>query len=373
MSLTKQVQQYGQSLWQDYIQRSELLDGKLARMIAEDGIRGVTSNPAIFQKAISDSRDYDERISELARSGENAEGIYRRLTVEDIKQACRIMREVFRQSDGADGFVSLEVNPQLAYKTQESIAEAKELFAAVGEPNLMIKVPGTSEGISTVRALIADGINVNVTLLFSPRQYENAAVAYIEGLQERARRGRELAGVNSVASFFLSRIDTQVDKRLDELFAAGKIDKATLESLRGEAAVAVAKVTYRRFEELFFSPRFKALQAKGARLQRPLWASTGTKDPAYSDVKYVEALIGPHTVNTLPPATIEAFRDHGKARNTLTNDIEQAPRILARLQALGIDLEAIYGKLQSAGVSAFEQSYLQLLQAIAAKAQQLGG
>ncbi len=364
MSRTRQVQEYGQSFWQDYIQRSEL---KLAQIMEEDGIRGITSNPTIFHKAITGSQDYDQQFQELVQADKNTKEIYHQLTVDDIKEACKIMGKVFEETQGRDGFVSLEVNPQLAYETQGTIAEARDLFAEVGQPNLMIKVPGTPQGIPAVRALIAEGINVNVTLLFSPQQYENAALAYIEGLEECARRGKDLSTVNSVASFFLSRIDTQVDKQLDALFEAGKIDKAKLHSLRGEAAIAVAKVTYQRFERLFLSPRFAALQEKGAKFQRPLWASTGTKDPAYSDVKYVETLIGPHTVNTLPPATIEAFRDHGVSESTLKTGGDRAGQILVEVQAAGIDLNQIYAALQSAGVAAFEKSYLDLLAAIESK------
>ncbi len=362
---------YGQSFWQDYIERSELFNGKLVKIIAEDGIRGITSNPAIFNKAITGSSDYDAQIKELARAGKNTVEIYHQLTVDDIKEACKIMRTVYDRTNHLDGYVSLEVNPQLAFETEKTIAEAKALFAEVGQPNLMIKVPGTPEGIPAVRALIAAGLNINITLLFCPEQYQRAAGAYIEGLEERVSDGKDIGSIHSVASFFLSRIDTQVDKQLDALLEAGKINKTRLDSLRGEAAISISKETYSRFKELFNSQRFASLKDKGANLQRPLWASTGTKDKAYSDTKYVETLIGPHTVNTLPPSTIDAFRDHGVAAPTLETGFERSREILREISAAGVNLEQILNKLLSDGVELFEKSYLDLLAAITEKADKL--
>ncbi|MBI5787649.1 MAG: transaldolase [Candidatus Schekmanbacteria bacterium] len=374
MSRTKKVLEFGQCFWQDYIERSELKNGKLERLINEDGLHGITSNPTIFHKAITGTKDYDGQIKQLAASGKTISEIFQRVTVDDIKDACRIMGKVYRETGGSDGFVSIEVNPQLAYDTAGTIAEARGYFSAINQPNLMVKVPGTDPGMPAVRTLIGEGINVNVTLLFSPEYYEKAAQAYIEGLEIAAENGQDLSKINSVASFFLSRIDTQVDKQLDTLLAGGKIDSAKHKSLRGETAIAVAKITYKRFKQLFFeNPRYDALKKQGAKLQRPLWASTGTKDKAYSDVKYVEPLIGPHTVNTLPPATLDAFRDHGVAAHTLENVLEQAPEKLAAVEAVGIDMKKIFQELQSDGVNLFIKSYTDLLQALEEKARKLRG
>jgi transaldolase len=370
---TRQLKTFGQSLWLDNIQRGELHDGTIGKFIDEDGMCGITSNPTIFMKAVSKSLDYDEQIAALARTGSDAAQLYHRITIDDIKEAGRLLAPVFEKTGGEDGFVSIELNPQHAFDTEKSIAEALSILGEISMSNIMVKVPGTPQGAVAVRELIARGCNVNITLLFSPEHYRRVALAYIEGLEERLKQGRDLSGVHSVASFFLSRIDTSVDKKIDELCLAAHDagQKAALLELRGETAIAVAKVTYLIFKELFFSARFKALQERGARIQRPLWASTSTKDPHYSDVKYVEALIGSHTVNTLPPETIIAFRDHGVAQPTLENRIDAAPETLRRVEACGITLDAVYGKLQSEGVAAFEKSYLDLLRALQEKAKSL--
>lgn len=370
---TQQLKTCGQSLWLDNIQRRELYDGTIRKFIDEDGVCGITSNPTIFLKAVSKSLDYDEQIGALARGGKTAAEIYHRITIDDIREAGRLLFPVYEKTGGEDGFVSIELNPQQAFDTQQSIAEAVAILAEINMPNIMVKVPGTPQGASAVKSLITRGCNVNITLLFSPEQYRSVARAYIEGLEERMKQGFDLKAVHSVASFFLSRIDTSVDKRIDELFLAAHDagQKVTIHELRGRTAIAVAQVTYAIFKELFFSARFKALQERGAHLQRPLWASTSTKDPHYSDVKYVEALIGSHTINTLPPETISAFRDHGVAKPAIEQGIDAAPETLSKIEAAGISLTSIYQALQSDGVRAFEKSYLDLLRAIQEKAKTL--
>jgi len=368
---TQSVKAFGQSLWLDNIHRRELRDGTIKRLIDEDGISGITSNPTIFMKAVSGGSDYDEQIRTLAQAGKDARAIYYRITLDDIREAGRLLTPVFEQTNGEDGFVSIELNPQHAFDTDKSIAEAQQILPEIGLPNIMVKVPGTPQGAVAVRQLIAGGHNVNITLLFSPEHYRRVALAYIEGLEAREQQGKDLSNVHSVASFFLSRIDTKVDKQLDAIGTSHGAAEGM--SLRGSTAIAVAKVTYAIFKELFFSPRFKRLQEKGARIQRPLWASTGTKDPKYRDVKYVEALIGKYTVNTLPPETIKAFRDHGEAQLTLEQGIQNAPSILHSIEAAGISLEKVYQELQDEGVKAFESSYLDLLRSIEEKAKALLG
>jgi transaldolase len=364
-SRTQRVKAFGQSFWLDNIHRRELRDGTIQRLIDEDGICGITSNPTIFMKAVSSGSDYDEQIRILSQAGNDARAIYYRITLDDIREAGNLLKPVFEQTNGGDGFVSIELNPQHAFDTEKSIAEAQQILPEIGLPNIMVKVPGTPQGAVAVRQLIAGGHNVNITLLFSPEHYRRVALAYIEGLEAREQQGKDLSNVHSVASFFLSRIDTKVDKQLDALGSSEAL------SLRGSTAIAVAKVTYAIFKELFFSARFKRLQEKGAWIQRPLWASTGTKDPKYRDVKYVEALIGKYTVNTLPPETIKAFRDHGEAQPTLEQGIQDAPSILQSIEAAGISLEKVYQELQDEGVKAFEKSYLDLLRSIEEKAKAL--
>ncbi|MCX5894343.1 MAG: transaldolase [Proteobacteria bacterium] len=374
-SRTQMLKECGQSLWLDNIQRKEVHDGTIKMLIDKDGVCGITSNPTIFMKAVSKSTDYDEQIKKLAREGETASAIYHHITIDDIRDAGQLLLTVFEKTSGEDGFVSIELNPQHAFDAEKSIAEAREILSEIGLPNIMVKVPGTAQGAVAVRELIAQGLNVNITLLFSPMHYRRVALAYIEGLEARGRQGKDLSMVHSVASFFLSRIDTRVDKKIDALFSKEPADKlrALLPGLRGQTAIAVAKVTYSIFKELFFSERFTKLEQKGAHIQRPLWASTSTKDPQYRDVKYVEALIGRHTINTLPPETISAFRDHGVAKPTIEDGIEDAPELLKKIEEPGISLEKIYQELQDEGVKAFETSYLDLLKSIEEKAQALRG
>jgi transaldolase len=352
----------GQSIWFDYIRRSLIDDGDLAALVV-DGITGVTSNPAIFEKAVTGSTDYDEALrGHLAASpSATPEEMFEALAVADVRDACDVLRPVYDATRGGDGFVSLEVSPRLAHDTEATIVEARRLWSAVDRPNLMIKVPATAAGIPAVEELIASGVNVNVTLIFAIDRYEEQALAYRRGLERAADPG----SIASVASFFVSRVDTAVDRLLDEV---GTEEAA---ALRGTIAVANAKLAYEQYRALFGEP-FEALRAAGARAQRPLWASTGTKDPAYSDVLYVEELIGPDTVNTAPPATIDAFVDHGKVRGaTLLDDIDGAHEAVDLLDDLGIDIDAVTDRLLADGVQAFADAYERLIAAIDARRREL--
>jgi transaldolase/glucose-6-phosphate isomerase len=364
-----QLQECGQSVWQDYIRRKQTLSGELKRLIGEDGLRGQTSNPTYFEKAISGSHDYDDALRALAREGTSVVEIYEALAVEDIQAAADLFRPVYDSLDGADGFVSLEISPDLAHDTQATVDEARRLFAAVDRPNVMIKVPGTPAGMPAIERLISEGINVNVTLLFSLDAYEQAANAYIAGLERRAAAGGDLSRVASVASFFLSRVDTLVDRRLEALIRETEDDaaRAGMESLLGKAAIANAKLAYARFKSIFGAPRFQTLKEKGARVQRPLWASTGTKSPNYSDVMYVEPLIGRDTVNTMPPATLDAFRDHGVVRPSLEEGLKEAEAALAALAEFGIDMDQATAQLLDDGVKTFANSFRQLIDCISAQ------
>lgn len=348
----------GQSLWLDYIRRDELHDGTLADRIARGQVRGVTSNPTIFMKAITGSEVYRPAIATLARQGLSAEAIFEALAVEDIRAACDLFLPLYERTHGADGFVSLEVSPHLARDAQATVAAARHLWQRVARPNLMIKIPGTQEGLAAIVEALAAGVNVNVTLLFSVERYRAVMDAYLTALERRLEAGQPLDTVASVASFFVSRVDTQVDRRLEAIGTPEAL------ALRGKIAVANAKMAYQAFKEVFASERFARLAAHGARVQRPLWASTSTKNPAYSDIKYVEELIGPYTVNTVPPHTLAAFADHGEPRLTLEAGLEEAAAALAALPALGIDLAQVTDDLERAGVDAFAQSYEALLQAI---------
>jgi len=359
----------GQSLWLDYIHRELMASGELRRLIERDGIRGVTSNPTIFEQAIAGSTAYDTAIAALAREGKDARAILEALTVEDVTAACDAFAPIYEMTQNGDGFVSLEVAPDLAHDTAATIAEAKRLWAAVNRPNLMIKVPGTPEGLPSITALLAEGINVNVTLLFAVEMYQRVIEAYFAGLEQRLAAGRPVEGVRSVASFFVSRVDAEVDPQLERRIAAatGADERARLEELLGTAAVDNAVVAYQAYEAAFSAPRFRALMAKGAAVQRPLWASTSTKNPRYPDTMYVDRLIGPDTVNTVPPATLRAFQDHGRPVRTIDTDVPGARRRLAALAALGISLESATDRLQTDGVAKFAKSFTSLLAAIEAK------
>lgn len=354
------LQDYGQSVWIDFISRDALSSGELARLVAEDGVLGLTSNPSIFEKAISHGQTYDTDIAALVAQGKPVMETYEALALADIAAAADLLRPVYDRTGGLDGYVSLEVSPYLAYDTAKTIAEAKRLFATLDRPNVLIKVPGTPEGIPAIVELIGSGINVNVTLLFALSAYEATAKAYLDGLETLARSGGDLSKVASVASFFVSRVDTAVDKQL-----AGRPE---VEGLLGRAAIANAKLAYARFGEIFAGPRWETLAAQGARVQRPLWASTSTKNPAYSDTVYVDNLIGPHTVNTMPPQTLAAFLDHGRLGETITQGVEEARASMGQLAEVGVDMDQVTQDLLDAGVKAFADAFAKLLAGLEAKA-----
>lgn len=343
----------GQSLWYDNIQRKLLENGELKAMIERGDIRGVTSNPTIFNNAIAKTNDYDSALIPLAWAGWDAEKIFWQLAIEDIKEACNLFAPLYEETNGGDGFVSLEVSPYLANDTEATIAQAKALWERVAKPNLMIKIPATPEGVPAVRATIAAGINVNVTLIFSLERYAEVMIAYLDGLEDRFAAGQPIDHVASVASFFVSRVDSKIDPKLPEGAP-----------LRGKAAVANAKLAYEAFGAVFTTRRWESLKLKGARVQRPLWASTGTKNPAYSDTLYVDTLIGPETVNTVPPATLDAFREHGDAAVTLTRDLDEARSVFAQLETLGISMNVVTQELEDEGVKAFADAFTQLLAAV---------
>lgn len=361
MNPLSELQLYGQSFWYDNIRRRYLQDGTLQRLIDEDGLRGMTSNPSIFENAIGNSADYDDQIASLVASGHDTMAIYEALALSDIRAACDMFAPVYEVTDRLDGYVSLEVSPHLANETEHTISEARRLFAMVDRPNVMIKVPATPAGIPAIRQLIGEGININITLMFSQAHYEAVAQAYMNGLHTLIEQGGDPSRVASVASFFVSRVDTAVDKKL-----AAVVDLDTTD-LMGKTAVANSKVVYQRFKELFHGPPFEPMRAAGAPVQRLLWASTSTKNPAYPDTLYVDELIGPQTVNTMPPQTIDAFRDHGRPANTLEQDVDQAADILDELSRLGIDLAAVTEQLQLDGVAAFARSFDSLLDTLAEK------
>jgi len=358
-----ELNRLGQSVWMDFISRGTIDSGKLLRFVEEDGLRGVTSNPTIFEKAMAHSPEYESPMRTLALAGKSADEIYQTLSVEDIQLAADVFRPQFERLDQRDGFVSLEVSPHLADDTAGSVAEARRLWAAVNRPNAMIKIPGTRAGLPAIEQLVSEGINVNVTLLFGLERYEDVARAYIDGLKSRASRGQPLR-VASVASFFLSRIDVLIDAELDAREKAGKLERRLAERLRGQVAIASARVAYQMYKRLFGTKEFAALEAKHARPQRLLWASTSTKNPRYSDVKYVEALIGEHTINTVPLETFEAYRDHGDPEPRLEQHVDEAHAVLAALPDAGIDLRAVTDRLEREAVEKFVEPYDRLLKLI---------
>ena len=353
----------GQAIWLDFIRRSFLDSGELGNLVGK-GLQGVTSNPSIFQKAITASTDYDAAVERLVGEGSSVNDIYEALAIQDIRRACDIMQPVYGSTDGLDGYVSLEVNPKLAYDTEGTVMEARRLSSLVDRPNVMIKVPATPEGIPAIETLTGEGININVTLIFSLEQYEDSAMAYIHGLEKLAAANVDFSRVASVASFFVSRVDGKIDPKLAAL---GN------KEIQGKIAIANARMAYHRFGELFSGPRWDKLAAQGARVQRPLWGSTSTKNPDYPDTLYVDELIGPHTVNTLPPETLDAFLDHGNAARTVDADVEQARQDLAQLADLGIDLDDVTSQLLGEGVDAFADSFDELMSGIAEKAAALAG
>ena len=363
----KELLSYGQSMWLDYIRRDLFTTGKLKQLIAEDGLRGMTSNPAIFEKAIADSSLYDDMLKSLAsRADLDTTGRYEQIAIRDIQDAADTLRPVYDESKFRDGYVSLEVSPYLARKTQETIDEARRLWKTVKRDNVMIKVPGTAEGIPAIRQLISEGININVTLLFAQEVYEKVAEQYVSGLEDLAGHGGKLNKMAGVASFFISRIDTLIDSLLNErLKTADSSQEALLKSLLGKVAIANGKLTYQAYQRIFSGPRWQALASKGAQTQRVLWASTSTKNPHYRDVIYVEELIGPDTVNTMPPATIDAFRDHGRLRNALTEDVAGAGKVMQDLARAGISMKEVTDKLTDDGVKLFADAFDKLLAAVA--------
>ncbi|HEY7096487.1 MAG TPA: transaldolase [Terriglobales bacterium] len=363
----KELHRLGQSVWLDYIRRNLITSGELQRLIAEDGIRGITSNPSIFEKAISGSNDYADLLQSLrSRSDLDAKGRYEVLAIRDIQDAADILRPVYADSKRRDGYVSLEVSPYLARDTQGTLKEARALWKAVGRENIMIKVPGTAEGVPAFQQLISEGININVTLLFAQEVYERVAEAYIAGLQQFAGGGGDVSKMASVASFFISRIDNSVDAIVAERLKTSKDtrEQNLLKSLLGKVAVANGKQTYQKYLQIFGTDTWKKLAAKGAQTQRVLWASTSTKNPNYSDVLYVDELIGKDTVNTMPPNTIEAFRDHGHANESLTQGLDAAKQTMDTMAGLGISMKEITDKLTDDGVKLFADAFDKLLQAI---------
>lgn len=350
-----------QSLWLDYIRRDLIAGGELKRLIEEDGVRGMTSNPAIFEKAIDKSHDYDEDIRTQALAGKDAADIYETISQRDVQSAADVFRSLYDRTDGADGYVSLEVNPHLARNTNGTIEEARRLWKALDRPNVFIKVPATAEGLPAIRQLISEGININITLIFGLPRYRQVAEAFIAGLKTRAAQGKPIHQIASVASFFVSRIDALVDPLLEKIITEGGEPAELAKKLHGEIAVASAKTAYQIYKEIFGSDRFQKLSSQGARVQRLLWASTGTKNPDYSDIKYIEALIGADTVNTAPVETIDAYRDHGNPKLTLESGIENAALLMKQLQVLDIDIDKITQQLEDEGVAKFNQPFDKLL------------
>jgi transaldolase len=362
------LESFGQSIWMDYISRGTISSGQFQQWVEGDGVSGVTSNPSIFAKAITESGDYDESIRDLILKGITSEEIFRRLSVQDIQSVADILLPTYLRTDGRDGFVSIEVSPRLAYDTNGTIEEARELWVLVNRPNAMIKVPATSEGIPAIRELTGEGINVNITLLFGLPRYQEVADAYISGLEMLAAKGKPLKETASVASFFLSRIDALIDPLLEEKIKSESPRAAIAERLHGEIAIASAKVAYEIYRELFSRERFMKLANKGARTQKLLWASTSTKNPAYKDTKYVEALIGPETINTVPIETLNAYRDHGHPEQTLDYEVHRAYHLLNKLSIVGIDLDAITQQLEDEGVEKFVTAYDHLMTSLRDKA-----
>jgi transaldolase/glucose-6-phosphate isomerase len=355
---------YGQSPWMDYIRRDLLTGGGLNKFIADDGLRGMTSNPAIFEKSITGSSLYNDILNSPEAKSLNPKQLFEKIAIRDVQDACDIFRPVYDESKHRDGYVSLEVSPFLANDTVGTMEEARRLWKAVNRPNLMVKVPATPEGIPAIRQLLEEGLNINITLLFAQSAYEKVAEAFIAALEARAAKGQPISHIASVASFFVSRIDTLVDSKIDALLKTAAGDaKTLLESLHGTIAIANAKLTYKKYQELFGGPRWRALSAKGAQTQRLLWASTSTKNPKYRDVIYVEELIGADTVDTIPPATFDAFRDHGKLRPSLTEDVAGAARHMENLAKAGISMKEVTDQLIADGVKLFADAFRTLLEA----------
>ena len=358
----------GQSIWLDSIDRRMLHDGELDRRIRDDALTGMTSNPTIFQKALASSNAYDDQITDAEEKDLTSWEVFELLETTDVRDACDKFASVFSATRGGDGYVSIEVSPGVSNSADATVEEARRLWRTVDRPNVMVKVPGTPEGAIAVRRLIAEGINVNITLLFAIEAHERVIEAYIAGLEDRVKAGKPIDGLASVASFFVSRVDTEIDKRLDALIAKAEAGEAErLKLLKGRAAIANAKLAYRLFREKFAGPRWEALAKKGARLQRPLWASTSTKNPEYRDVMYVEELIGPDTVDTMPPATIDAFREHGVVEKTVDRKLAAAEGLLKEIEAVGITMKDVTAKLLVDGIASFQKSFDELIAGLESK------
>ena len=360
----------GQSVWYDYIRRDLYQSGELARLIAQDGLKGMTSNPTIFEKAVAASELYDEDIRRASAQGKNPSEIFEALAVEDVRRAADVFRPVYEATGGNDGFVSIEVGPALALDTQGSIEEARRLSKACDRPNVMVKIPGTEPGVPAIRQCLEEGININITLLFSVPRHRQVMEAYLQAMEARVAAGKPVDRIRSVASFFVSRVDTNVDKKLDAIGKAAErseADKAKAKALRGKMAIANARLAYQAFREVFGSERFRKLADKGVAVQRPLWASTSTKDPAYPDLYYVEALVAPDTVDTIPPETFAAYKDHGDPQVRIEEDLEGARAAFAGIAELGIDEAKVYQELEDEGIKKFADSFAQLLKAVEGK------
>ena len=361
----------GQSIWLDYIDRTMLRDGSLKQRIETDALTGMTSNPTILEKALAEGSAYDDQIGS-ATGNFTAMELFELVETTDVRDACDIFRPVYDRTEGKDGFVSIEVSPGAANDARATIAEAQRLWKTVDRPNVMIKIPGTAEGAKAVEVAIGEGININITLLFSLEAYSRVVEAYLRGLEARVKAGKDIKDVHSVASFFISRVDSEVDKRLDALTKSGSTNGKQIDALRGKAAIANAKLAYQIFQREFASPRWKKLEAKGASVQRVLWASTSTKNPSYRDVMYVEQLIGPHTVNTMPPQTVDAFRDHGEVARTVDKDVAGAEAVIRDLGKLGISIDDVTNKLLVDGLASFQKSFDTLIAGLAKKTKSLG-
>jgi transaldolase len=362
----RELEALGQSIWLDDIDRGDLLSGRFGRLIDEDGLSGATGNPTIFEHSITHDTTYDEQMQHLFREGKSAQDIYEALAITDEKRVADLLRPLYERIGGQDGFVSIEVSPYLAHDTEKTLTEIRRFWHTIDRPNLMVKIPSTPAGISAIRQALAEGININITLIFSLDNYRQVAQAYLSALEERLAAGEDISRIASVASFFVSRVDVLVDQLLEDKLTAtsASAEQQKLNALQGQAAIANARLAYQEFKRLFSTPRFEALRQHGARVQRPLWASTGTKNPAYRDVLYVEELIGPNTVNTMPLKTLESFRDHGGGRLSIEEDIPQAQAVLAALEAAGIDYEQVTSQLQEEGVQKFIDSFDKLFQCI---------
>lgn len=362
------LHEIGQSIWLDSIDRRMLQDGELDRRIREDALTGMTSNPTIFQKALASSNAYDDQITEAEDKGLTSWELFELLETTDVRDACDHFAGVYSSTRGGDGYVSIEVSPGVSHSADATVEEARRLWKTVDRPNVMVKVPGTAEGAIAVRRLIAEGINVNITLLFAIEAHDRVIDAYIAGLEDRVKSGKPIDGLHSVASFFVSRVDTEVDKRLDALIVkSDAAEKDRLKMLKGRAAIANAKLAYRLFRQKFAGPRWETLARQGARLQRPLWASTSTKNPEYRDVMYVEELIGPDTVDTMPPATIEAFREHGVVDRTVDKKVAAAEGLLKEIEAVGISMKDVTAKLLVDGIASFQKSFDELIAGLESK------